>query len=78
MHAVSTRYSFRKGRIPYPPTRHVPALSNQEAADLVLKIISARLRDGWSLDQIDWQRYCRDSVVIQIVTQQLTQLHPQL
>jgi hypothetical protein len=70
----STRYYFRKGYArPCGRPRSTPALSTAEAAALVLGIIDARLRDGWSLDQIDWTRYCRDTAVVQAVTQQLNQ-----
>jgi hypothetical protein len=71
---ISTRDSFRKGKVPFHPTRHVPALSTQEAADLVLGVIETRLSDGWSLEQIGWQRFCRDSAVVQVVTQQLAHI----
>ena len=75
----STRYYFRKGYArPCGPPRPVPALSTQEAADLVISIIDARLDDGWPLDQIDWPKYCRDSAVVQVVTQQLAQRNPAL
>ena len=75
----STRYYFRKGYArPCGRPRSVPALSTQEAADLVMSIIEARLDDGWPLDQIDWPKYCRDSAVTQVVTQQLHQRHPEL
>ena len=75
----STRYYFRKGYArPCGHPRSVPALSTQEAADLVISIIEARLDDGWPLDQIDWPKYCRDSAVAQVVTQQLHQRHPEL
>jgi hypothetical protein len=73
----STRHYFRKGYArPYHHTRRTPALSTQEAAQLVMRIIEACLRDAWLLDQIDWQRYCCDSDVIQLVTQQLEQTIP--
>jgi len=68
---ISTRDLFRKGKTPLHPTRHVPALSTQEAAALVMGVIEARLRDGWSLEQIGWQRFCRDSAVLNIVNQKL-------
>jgi hypothetical protein len=61
----STRHAYRS----------TPALSTPEAAALVLGVIEARLHDGWQLDQIGWQSYCRDSAVIQVVTQQLNQAH---
>lgn len=67
----STCYTFRKGRLPCSRSRHVPALSTQEAAALVWGIIEARLEDGWRLDQIDWRQYCRDSAVVQVVTDHL-------
>jgi hypothetical protein len=68
----STRHSFRKGSArPYHRTRRTPALSTQEAAQLIIGIIEARLQEGWNLDQIGWQRYCRDQAVIQVVIQQL-------
>lgn len=66
-----TRYCFRKGRIRYRRTGRVPALTTLEAATLVMAIIEARRRDGVSLDQIEWQGYCRDSAVIQLVARQL-------
>ena len=69
--SISTRDSFRKGKTPLHATRHVPALSAQEAAALVLGVIETQLQDGWSLEQIGWQRYCRDIAVVQVVTQQL-------
>ena len=73
----STRHDFRKGDArPYHRTRRTPALSTQEAAQLVMRIIEARLRDGWDLDRIGWQRYCRDQAVLQVVTQQLEQDTP--
>ena len=73
----STRHYFRKGYArPFHRTRRTPALSTQEAAALVIGIIEARLRDGWTLDQIDWQRYCRDQAVVQVVTQYLEQHTP--
>ena len=68
---ISTRDSCRKGNPPLHATRHVPALSTQEAAALVLGVIKTQLQDGRSLEQIGWQRYCRDSAVVQVVTQQL-------
>lgn len=68
---ISARDSFRKGKTPLHPTRNVPALSTQEAADLVMGVIEARLRDGWSLEQIGWHRFCRDTAVVQVVTRQL-------
>jgi hypothetical protein len=68
---ISTRDSCRKGKTPLHATRHVPALSTQEAAALVMGVIEAQIQDGWSLEQISWQRYCRDSAVVQVVTQQL-------
>ena len=68
---ISARDSFRKGKTPLHPTRHVPALSTPEAAALVLGVIEARLRDGWSLEQIGWHRFCRDTAVVQVVTRQL-------
>ena len=43
-----------------------------------MSIIEARLDDRWPLDQIDWPKYCRDSAVIQVVTQLLNQRHPEL
>jgi hypothetical protein len=67
----STRDSFRKGKTRFHPTRHVPALSTPEAAALVMGVIEARLRDGWSLQQIGWHCFCRDTAVVQVVTQQL-------
>ncbi len=67
MHSVSIHNSVRNRRIPDHSTRHVPALSTPEAADRMTEIISARLRDGWSLDQSDWQYICCDSTVIQVV-----------
>jgi hypothetical protein len=70
----STRHYFRRGYArPRGRPRPVPALSTQEAADLVMSIIEARLDDGWPLDQINWPKYCRDAAVIQVVTQQLNQ-----
>ena len=73
----STRHYFRKGDArPYHRTRRTPALSTQEAAQLVMRIIEARRQDGWPLDQIDWQRYCRDQAMLQVVTQQLEQDTP--
>jgi len=75
----STRYYFRKGYArPCGRPRSVPALSTQEAAALVMSIIDARLHDGWPLDQINWPKYCRDSAVVQVVTQQLNQRNPEL
>jgi len=72
----STRYYFRRGYArPCGRPRSTPALSTQEAAALVLRIIDARLRDGWSLDQIDWPKYCRDQAVRQVVAQQLNPHH---
>jgi hypothetical protein len=68
---ISTRDSFRQGKTLFHPTRHVPALSTQEAADLVVGVIEARLRDGWSLEQIGWQRFCRDRAVLNVVNQKL-------
>jgi hypothetical protein len=68
---ISTRDLFRKGKTRFHPTRHVPALSTQEAAALVMGVIEARLRDGWSLKQIGWHRFCRDTAVVQVVTRQL-------
>lgn len=56
-----TRYCYRS----------TPALSTQEAAALVMGMIEARLRDGWQLDQIGWPNFCRDTAVVQVVTQQL-------
>ena len=73
----STRHYYRRGYArPCGRPRSVPALSTQEAADLVISIIEARLRDGWPLDQINWPKYCRDSAVAQVVTQQLNQRNP--
>ena len=66
------RHRCRKGRIHYHLTRSVPALSTLEAANLVLIMVSDRQRHGWPPGPRDWQRYCRDSAVIQVVTQQLT------
>ena len=75
----STRYYFRRGYArPCGRPRSTPALSTQEAAALVLRIIEARLRDGWPLDQIDWPKYCRDGAVAHVVTQQLNQRNPML
>ena len=75
----STRYYFRRGYArPCGRPRSAPALSTQEAADLVMGIIDARLDDGWPLDQINWPKYCRDSAVVQVVTQQLNQRNPEL
>jgi hypothetical protein len=72
----STRHDDRKGDArPCGRLRSTPALSTQEAAALVLGVIEARLHDGWSLDQIGWPKYCRDSAVIQVVIQQLNQTH---
>jgi hypothetical protein len=68
---ISARDSSRKGKTPLHPTRHVPALSTQEAAALVIGVIEARLRDGWSLEKIGWHRFCRDTAVVQVVTRQL-------
>jgi hypothetical protein len=65
------RYTFRKRRWPHLHTRHVPALSTQEAAALVMGVIEAQLEDGLNLDQICWQRFCRDIAVVQVVTRQL-------
>ena len=59
----STRHSYRS----------TPALSTQDAATLVLGVIEARLHDGWSLDQIGWPKFCRDTAVVQVVTRQLNQ-----
>lgn len=68
----STRHSFRKGDVrPHHRTRRTPALSTQEAAARVMRISEARRLDGWPLDQIGWQHYCRDSAVVQVVTPQL-------
>jgi hypothetical protein len=67
---ISTRDSFRRGKTRFHRTRHVPALSTPEAAALVMGVIEARLRDGWSLQQIGWHRFCRDTAVVQVVTQQ--------
>lgn len=72
---IPTRHTCRKGRIPYRLTRPVPALLTWEAANLVLIMVSDRQRHGWRLDQIGWQRYCRDSAVINLVTQQLKREH---
>jgi hypothetical protein len=70
----STRYYFRKGYArPCGRPRSTPALSTQEAAALVLGVIEARLHDGWSLDQIGWPKFCRDTAVVQVVTRQLNQ-----
>ena len=66
------RYTFRRRRLSHHQTRRVPALSTQEAAALVLGVIEAQLQNGCSLEQIGWRRYCRDSAVVQVVTQQLT------
>jgi hypothetical protein len=66
---ISTRDSFRKGKTPFHTTRHVSALSTQEAAALVLGVIEAQLQDGWSLEQIGWHRFCRDSAVLNVVNQ---------
>ena len=75
----ATRYYFRKGYArPCGRPRPVPALSTLEAASLVMGIIEARLDDGCPLDQINWPKYCRDSAVVQVVTQQLHQRHPEL
>ena len=71
---ISTRDSFRKGKTRFHATRHVPALSTQEAAALVMGVIEAQLQDGGSLEQIGWQRFCRDSAVVQVVTQQLAHI----
>jgi len=70
----STRHAYRRG-YPHPcgRPRSTPALSTQEAAALVLGVIEARLHDGWSLDQIGWPKFCRDSAVVQVVTRQLNQ-----
>jgi hypothetical protein len=74
----STRHYFRKGYArPCGRPRSTPALSTQEAAALVIGIIEARLEDGWPLDQIGWPKFCRDSAVIQVVTQQLNRRHHQ-
>jgi hypothetical protein len=64
--------NFYRSR-PYARPRRVPALSTQEAATLVLEIISARVQDGWSLEQLDWPRFCRDSAVEKLVREQLAQ-----
>ena len=74
MPSVSTRYANRRRRLPRHLSRQgAPALLTVESATLVMQIINARLRDGLSLDQINWQSYCRDSAVRQVVSQQLTQ-----
>ena len=70
----STRHDDRKGDArPCGRLRSSPALSTQEAAALVLGVIEARLHDGWSLDQIGWPKFCRDTAVVQVVTRQLNQ-----
>jgi hypothetical protein len=46
-----------------------------EQADRVLRIVNARLKDGHSLNEINWQRYCKNSAVYQVVSQWLTQLN---
>lgn len=60
-----------------PITSHIdlPRSYYDRVGHLVMRIITARLRDGGSLDQINWQRYCRDSAVAQLVSQQLQQLY---
>ncbi len=73
MRPVSTRYSFRKGRKPYHPRLRATPSSTKDAANRVLKIIDARLHDGWTMEQINWPRYCRDDAVVQAVTKRLTQ-----
>jgi hypothetical protein len=64
--------NFYRSR-PYARPRPVPALSTEEAAALVLDIITARVQDGWSLEQCRWQRFCRDSAVEKIVQERLAQ-----
>ncbi len=71
MRRDSVRYPFGKKAGLIHPIRRVPALSTAEAAAIVLRRIEAQQHAGISLDQIDWQGYCRDSAVIQLVTQQL-------
>jgi hypothetical protein len=66
---IPTRDAFRKRKPPFRPTRYVPALSTQEAAALVMGVIKAQLQDGWSLEQIGWHRFCRDSAVLNVVNQ---------
>lgn len=79
MPSVSTRYANRRRRLPHHLSRQrAPALTTAESARLVMQIINARLREGLSLDQIDWQSYCRDSAVYHVVVQRLTQYSHQL
>jgi hypothetical protein len=65
------RYTLRKRRLRHHHTRCVPALSTQEAAALVMGVIEAQLQDGWSLEQIGWQGFCRDTAMVEVVTRQL-------
>lgn len=76
MQSESPRFSFRKMKHPVHPMRRVPALTTAEAAAIVLRRIRAEQSAGFSLDQIDWQGYCRDSAVVQMVTQQLANSAP--
>jgi hypothetical protein len=73
---IGARYTFRKRRLPQHHTRRVPTLSTQEAAALVMGAIEAQLEDGWPLDQIGWQHYCRDIAVVQVLTRQLEHRAP--
>ena len=73
MRPVSTRYTFRRSRRPYHPRLKPAPSSIDDTANRVLKIIAARQADGWTMEQINWPRYCRDDVVIQAVTDRLAQ-----
>jgi hypothetical protein len=66
----TTRHYFRKGYAR-------PCGRPRSTAALVIGIIEARLEDGWPLDQIGWPKFCRESAVIQVVTQQLNRRHHQ-
>ena len=75
MPSVSTRYANRRGRLPHHLSRrHAAPLTTVEQADRVMRIINARLKDGHSIHEINWQRYCRDSAVYQVVIQWLNHI----
>jgi hypothetical protein len=74
--SIDVRYTSRKRRLLHSRTQRVPSLSTPEAAALVMGVIEARLEAGWSLEQIGWHRFCRDTAVVQVVTQQLEHRTP--
>ena len=74
MRSVSTRYTNRRGRLPHHLSRRSASpLTTVEQADRVLRIVTARLKDGHPLNETNWQCYCKNRAVYQVVAQWSTQ-----